>query len=147
MRITISIALAYALAGISQVTQDLKADPVHRPIWAIRPTVGQAIFVAATWPLGRYLNALVPGRVQGSNAVDAIVITLGLALDLAILTGFVWCCITASAYAFESAPARIASVVVLLAIGGRFVLPWLMLAVNAVIVAFAALLALRPREP
>jgi len=47
--LTLSLVLAYVMAGISQVTEDLAADPVRRPIWAIQPTFGKMLLIGITW--------------------------------------------------------------------------------------------------
>lgn len=50
MEIIGSAILAYLISGISQVTKDLGGHTIDRPMWAMRPTLGKAIFVALIWP-------------------------------------------------------------------------------------------------
>ena len=41
VNITISLVLASILAGVSQVTEDLAADPLRKPGWALQPNFRQ----------------------------------------------------------------------------------------------------------
>jgi len=120
-KITISIALAYLLAGISQVTEDLGATPVDRPFWAIRPTLSKALFVGATWIARPFQKAGHSNQIAREIAFGLFSVTL----HLAVLTGFIWCCITASAYLFDNVALQVVAIVVLLIVGTRFLMPWL----------------------
>jgi hypothetical protein len=120
-KITISLILAYLMAGVSQVTEDLAADPVRRPFWTLRPMVGQIIYAGATWVV-RPFNEAAYSTLVANPVPFAFVRT---ALRLAIIAGFVWCCISVSVYLFHNMALQITAVTALLIIGTRFVLPWL----------------------
>ena len=119
-KITISLILAYLMAGVSQVTEDLAADPVRRP-WTLRPMIGQMIYTGATW-VARPFNEAAYSTLVANRVPFAFV---QAALPLAITAGFVWCCITVSVYLLDNLALQMAAVTALLIIGTRFVLPWL----------------------
>src|SRR5258707_1963607 len=121
VKITISFVLAYLLAGIPQVTDDLAADPLHRPMWAVRPTFGMGIFSGATWFARPFIEAIHSNQVARGVAFAL----LKVIFPLAVTAGFIWCCITASAYLFQNVVVQVAAVAALLIIGTRVVLPWL----------------------
>jgi hypothetical protein len=121
VRIAASIALAYLLLGIIQVTDDLAADPSNRPIWALRPTFGNMIFVGATWIARPFIEALH----KSQRAREVAFACLNVTWILAISTGFIWCCITASVYLFNNILLQAIAIVVLFLIGVRVVMPWL----------------------
>jgi hypothetical protein len=121
MTIAISITLAYLLAGISQVTEDLTADPIDRPMWAIRPTFGKALFVGMTWIARPFLKATHSNQIARGIAFALFTV----ALHLTVLTGFIWCCIAVSAYFLNNTILQVVATAVLLAIGARVVMPLL----------------------
>jgi hypothetical protein len=120
-KIAISIALAYLLSGISQVTEDLAAEPTSRPPWARRPTFGKTIFVGATWFARPFLDAIHSNQIARGIAFGLLTVTL----HLAFFTGFIWCCITTSVYLFDNAVLQVVATVTLLAVGARIVMPLL----------------------
>jgi hypothetical protein len=120
-KIVISIALAYLLAGVSQVMEDLRATAFDKPHWARRPTFSKAMLFGATWIVRPFLNAR-----RSNQLVRAVAFAfLSVALRFVVLTGLVWCCIIASAYLFDNVALQAVAVVVLLIIGTRVVMPWL----------------------
>jgi hypothetical protein len=50
------LVLAYILAGVSQVTEDLTARPIDKPFWAMRPTVAKVLLYGFAWPLSPSLK-------------------------------------------------------------------------------------------
>ena len=50
MKIIVCAILAYLLTGVSQVIEDLSGRTIDRPMWAMGPTLWEAIFVVLTWP-------------------------------------------------------------------------------------------------
>lgn len=120
-KIAISIALAYLLSGLAQVTEDLAADLIDRPMWACRPTFSKAMLFGATWIVRPFSNARRSNQLTRAVAFAFLSVTL----RLVVLTGFIWCCITASAYLFDNLALQSVAVVVLLIIGTRVVMPWL----------------------
>jgi len=123
VNITISFVLAYLLAGISQITEDLAADPLSKPMWALRPTFGMMLFVGMTWFTRPFVEALHEQQVARSVTFAALKLLLPFAMTVAL----VWVCIAASEYWFENLALRILAVAVLLLLGARFVAPWLSL--------------------
>jgi hypothetical protein len=121
IKVMISFILAYLMAGVFQVMEDLAADPAPRSFWALRPTVGQMIYAAATWVV-RPFNEAAYSTLVANRVPFAFV---QVAMPLAITAGFVWCCITVSVRLFDNMALQMAAVTALLIIGTRFVLPWL----------------------
>lgn len=132
--LTISLALAYVLSGISQVTADLTADPISKPMWAMRPTFGKMMFVGAAWFARPFIEATHSQQVARgiAFAIPKVV------LPFATLLVFVWLCIIAAEYWFENLALRTVAVAVLLIVGGRFVMPL----VNLLTVPLSILIAL-----
>ena len=132
-KFAMSIALAYLWMGIAQVTDDLTARPLDRPTWAIRPTFGMSIFVGATWFSRPFLKAIRSNQPARGVAFAFLDVTL----RLVVVTGFIWCCITASAYLFDNVLLQTAAVVVFLIIGTRVVMPLLSLLMIPLTLIFA----------
>jgi hypothetical protein len=119
--LTISIVLAYVLAGVSQVTDDLAADPLSKPMWALRPTFGKMLFIGATWFTRPFAEAVYSPQVarEIAFAIPRVI------LSFSVMIAFVWVCIIAAEHWFDNLALRILSVTVLLFVGGRFVMPWI----------------------
>jgi hypothetical protein len=131
--LTISLVLSYLLAGVSQVTEDLAADPLSRPMWAIRPTLAKMLLVGITWIARPFVEAAHSQQVARAVAFAIPKVVLPFAL----MTAFAWLCIMASEYWFDNLPLRILTVAGLLIIGGRFVLPWVSLLIMPLMVIIA----------
>jgi hypothetical protein len=121
--ITISFALAYLLAGLSQVTEDLAADPISKPMWALRPTFGMMLLVGMTWFTRPFVGAVHSPQVARNVAFAGLKVIVPFVMTAA----FVWVCITTSEHWFDNVALRILAIAVLLLVGARFVLPWLSL--------------------
>jgi hypothetical protein len=111
-KISISLILAYLMAGVSQVTEDLAADP-------LRPTVSKMFYIGATWFARPFIDAAWSNQVPRRIAFAFVEVTL----PFAIITGLVWCWITAAVYLFNNVALQMIVVTILLIIGTRFVLP------------------------
>jgi hypothetical protein len=121
--ITISFVLAYLLAGLSQVTEDLASDPISKPVWALRPTFGTMLLVGMTWFTRPVVEAMHSEQVARNVAFAGLKVIAPFVMTVAL----VWVCITASEHLFDNVPLRVLAVAVLLLVGARFVLPWLSL--------------------
>lgn len=121
MKLSISVALAYLLSGISQVIQDLSADFVRRPRWAERPTIGNAIFAGVTWFARPFLKYMSDGQVARGVAFGLLTVVW----QMGLLAGFISYCIRVSAYIFNSTIPQLATSAILIIVGGRLILPWL----------------------
>jgi hypothetical protein len=115
----ISIALAFGLSGVAHVTKDLGGRVIDRPMWAIDPTFGKAVFAAATWWAPFFIDKPEPrGRV----------IALGvwaIASQLAVLTLFVWTCMSLAGWFFDHPVAQFLGSAVLIVVSMPIVLPLL----------------------
>lgn len=132
--ITISLVLAYVMLGVSQVTEDLSTDPISKSMWALRPTFGKMVLVAATWFTRPFIEAMHTEQVARGVAFAV----LKVIVPFAMLVAFTWICIIASEYWFDNLALRILTVAVLLIVGGRFVLPW----VNLLMMPLSLIIAL-----
>jgi hypothetical protein len=101
--LTMSLALAYVLLGVSQVTEDLVADPFSKPMWAMRPTFGKMLLVGLTWFTRPFVEAAHSQQVARGIAF-AIPIVI---LSFATLTAYTWVCIIAAEYWFDNLALRI----------------------------------------
>lgn len=89
MLIWLSLLLAYGFSGLSQVTDDLRADPVSKPMWAMRPTLGMTLLVLAAWPTRPIQDAS-----YSDNPPRAIAFALlGLLITFITTAGLIWCCL------------------------------------------------------
>lgn len=111
--LTISLVVAYLLAGVSQVTEDLAADPVHKPFWATRPTVAKALLHGLTWPAR---------TLAETTARDTAFATVNLIVTFLMTVGCVWLTLLVSEYFFQSMLARVISVAIILPLSSRFIL-------------------------
>jgi hypothetical protein len=120
MRIAISAGLAFLLLGIEQVIQDLGTSPIDRPLWVMQPTLGMAIFVAATWWTRSSLTLI---HSNGQKARGIAFGIFGVIGQMSILTGFIWLCISIATHIFDSIILQVVSTAVFIAIGALLVLP------------------------
>ena len=97
---------------------NLSLSPFDAPLWTMRRTPGQFIFVVATWFLAPFAN-ISPRQVARGVAFGL----LGVIWQIGITGLLVWCCITVSAYIFDSTFLQVVSTVILLVVGARLVLP------------------------
>jgi len=89
MLILLSLLLAYGLAGLSQVSDDLGADLISKPAWARRPTLGMLLLVMATWPIRPIQNA-----GYSDNAPRSIAFALlGVLVTVLATAGLIWGCL------------------------------------------------------
>src|SRR5215813_9024487 len=122
--LTISLVLAYTLLGVSQVTEDLAADPIGKPLWALRPTFGKMLLIGATWFTRPFAEAAYSPQVARgiAFAIPKVI------LPFAMMVAFAWVCIITAQYWFDNLALRILTAAVLLIVGGRFVVvPWVSL--------------------
>lgn len=136
MIIVLSFVLAYVLCGLAHVTDNLGAEPLKKPSWTFQPTLGKMLFAGVTWPIADIVkeNYGNPGKEISSIAAAAF----SSIVHFTILTVWIWCCIIFSAYLFDNTILQIVSVVVLLLIGGKLILPWAMLFLMPVLMLAAA---------
>jgi hypothetical protein len=118
--ILISVCLAYLYLGFTTVMEGLSADPVHTPMWAIRPTFGKMIMVGATWichPMLRLRSArLSRGRAIAFSLAE-------VACQMAAATAFIWSCIWISNHFFENMILKIIADAILITVGGALIAP------------------------
>lgn len=121
MEIAISIALAFAISGISQVGKDLSGSPLHRPFWTHRPTFGAMLFVGITW----FLRPIPESRSRrrGQLARGVAFGLLSAAVQMTTLATFVFGCISLAQHFFDSRIAAFAASGVLMIVGSFIVLP------------------------
>jgi len=120
MELITSVFLAYILSGISQVSNDLGVRAPDKPMWAMRPTFGRALLVGATWSTRPFLeNINSKGQVARGIAFGL----LSISLQMVVLTFFIWGCITAAPYFFDSTISRGVTTAILMFIGALIVLP------------------------
>jgi len=74
--ITISFVLAYLLAGLSQVMGDLVADPISKPMWALRPTFVMMLLVGMTWFTRPFVEAVHSQQVARNVAFAGLKVTI-----------------------------------------------------------------------
>lgn len=120
MRAAVSVALAFLLSGISQVIKDLGDRPMDRRGWALQPTLGKAILVAATWWATSSLDLI---HATGQKARSVAFGILGVIEQMIVLTGLIWICISAATHIFDSAILQVVSTMVFIAVSVLFVLP------------------------
>jgi hypothetical protein len=119
----LSIALAYLLAGIGQVTADLTAPLLKKPPWAIRPTIGMIVLQVATWPFGYFARETFAAVGTNQIAKATAFVLLEITSYLAVLSTIIWVCIAAAVYVSESTAVRIAATAILLIICSRIIIP------------------------
>jgi len=133
MEIIVSALLAYLLSGISQVTKDLGGRTIDRPMWAMRPTLGKAIFVALTWPT----RPIIEGRYSTGQLGRSIVFGgLGVFTRMAVLTAFIWGAYVLAGLVFDNFALQLILAAVIAFIGSLFVLPLaslLMMPINLIL--------------
>ena len=115
----ISIVVAYLMSGVAQVIKDLRGG-ILGPRWAWTPTVGKAIFVAATWIKRPIINN-ISSDIPVARAVAFGL--LGIILQMGVLTGFVWFSITVSLQIFDNVVLQVFAATTLVVVSAPFVLP------------------------
>lgn len=120
MRLLISLSLAYVFCGVSLVIKDLRSSAVDRPSWARHPTFGMVTFVALTWFTRPFIDAYYS---TGQRARAAAFGLLGVAIQIAGVAGFIWCCITLVSHFFDSMLWIILTSAVLIVIGAPIAIP------------------------
>jgi len=114
MKIIISVILAYFLSGIWQIMNDIDAPIMEKPLWAIRPTISNAILVALTWfmrPIQKFL--------RNSHNQKARPIAFGLLVvitQMCVLTGMIWGCIVLATIIFNNIILQVITTIILLLI-------------------------------
>jgi hypothetical protein len=109
--------------GVSQVTEDLAAEPLSNPMWALGPTFGRMLFVGTTWFIRPFIEAAHSKQVARSVAFAC----LNVVLTFVTTAAFIWACLIASDHWFDNLALQILTVAVLLTVGGAFVVPLLSL--------------------
>lgn len=100
MRLALSIILAYVLTGLSHVMKDLGSSPIDKPSWTRQPTLGMALFVAVTWVTRPFIENIVQARGQVGRGIAFGL--AGVLVQMCLLTGFIWCCISISVYFLDN---------------------------------------------
>lgn len=120
MEIIVSAILAYLLSGLSQVTKDLGGRTIDRPMWAMRPTLGKAIFVALTWPT----RPVIEGRYSTGQLGRSIVFGgLGVVIQMAVLTSFILGAYALAGLVFDNFVFQVILAAVIALIGSFLILP------------------------
>jgi hypothetical protein len=123
----ISIVLAYVMLGVSQVTEDLAAEPLSKPMWALGPTFCRMLFVGTTWFMRPFIGVAHSKQVARSVAFAC----LNVILTFVTTAAFIWVCLIASEHWFDNLALQILTAAVLLTVGGIFVAPLLSLLYNS----------------
>lgn len=118
----ISIVVAYLLTGFSYAMKDLSGPVLSRPVWSLSPTFGMLAVYIFLWPISQVY------RRHPRSKREVFFSLLLSVLQMALITGFVWCCFSFSVYVFDNTVIEIIGSVVFLLIGIRFVLPFVNLA-------------------
>jgi hypothetical protein len=124
VKIVISVCVAYLICGIAQVVGDLTADPVKRPSWAWRPTLGKVLVATAIWFTSPLVAALYSSRLVARTFAFAF---LGVILQMIVLTALVWGCISISQHLFDSVALQATVATVMVIVGAPIVIPLLTL--------------------
>ena len=130
MLLTLSLAISYLLAGVSEVSGHLTARAMDKPAWARRPTIAIVVLEIVIWPLGSLANAGFGSRAKAFGL-------LGIVGRLAVLTFAVWLALTTSAALTHTLALRIVVGAVLLVLAIFVLLPLL----NLLMVPVTLLLA------
>jgi hypothetical protein len=143
---TISLALAYCVLGLAHVSGDLedRSHPLRAVGWALQPSLGKALAVAALWPTRHFLRQWHRGQGTVRSIASGLIIN---ALLLGSLSAYFWCCIWAAQRLFDSTGFVIASAAGFMILGSFLLLPIVMalsLAVGAVL--FGVLDVILPRR-
>lgn len=134
MEIAICALLAYIFLGVSQVTKDLGARVVERPIWAMSPTWGKVILFALTWPIRFVIEASdAPGQLARAIAFGV----LDVATKMAVLTAFIWGSYTVAGLIFENLAFQLLLSAVIALVGSFIVLPLVTLLMIPVTIVLA----------
>jgi hypothetical protein len=144
--VIISLALAYIVLGIAQASNDLdsRRNPLYTVQWALRPSLGMAIAIAALWPNRHFLRQWHRGQGLIRSIASGLIIT---ALSMASLSAFFWGCIWAAEHLFDNAALVVASAAGFMIVGSFIALPiemMLSLAVGALL--FSVLDVILPRR-
>jgi hypothetical protein len=133
MKIAICIAVAFLLSGISQVMKALSARVIDRPSWAINPTFGKMILVAATWFVHPFM--LVPPDRRARHYAFGL---LGVLVQLFVLASLTWLCISIATYFFDNAILQLIITSVILIASIFLIMP----VISVVMMPLMAILAL-----
>lgn len=134
MEIAICALLAYIFLGVSQVTKDLGASVMERPIWAMSPTWGKVILFALTWP---YRFVIESSDASGRLARAIAFGVLDFATKMAVLTAFIWGSYTVAGLIFENLAFQLLLSAVIALVGSFIVLPLATLAMIPVTILLA----------
>ncbi len=132
MKIIVCAILAYLLTGVSQVIEDLGGRTIDRPMWAMRPTFAKAIFVVLAWPTRPIIE-------RGSTALGRSIAfaTLGVVIQLAVLTTFIFWAYTLAGFVFENFALQLILATAITFIGLMYLLPLVWVLATPIILAFA----------
>ncbi len=142
----ISLALAYVALGIAQASSDLdsRGNPLHTVGWALRPSLGMAIAIAAFWPTRHFLRQWQRGRGLIRSLASGLIIT---GCSMASLSAFFWGCIWAAEHLFNNLALVIASAAVFIIIGSFLALPIVMaLSLGVGLLLFGVLDVILPKR-
>jgi len=118
--IIISLLLAFALSGISQVIKDLGESALNRPGWARQPTISGALMVGVSWFTRPFIDAYYSNGQMGRAIAYGL---LGVIAQLSVLTVFFWGAITISGNYIDSTLWQAVAVGVILIFGAPIILP------------------------
>lgn len=99
MHLLISVVVAYLMSGLTQIQKDLNLPASERRGWAVHPSLQNAALTGATWFVRPYVDAR---RATGRPRRALLAAIIGVALQMALFTVFIWGCIVVAGHVFES---------------------------------------------
>lgn len=134
------VSAAYLYCAWYRVHEDLSADPLRRPGWAYRPTLGKVLLFGALWWFSEAANAKASLRW---SARDVGLGALNAALKLGVVTATFWGAHALAGLIVDQWLLRLLVAGVILLVGR----PLIGLLVMAPLVILGALVRGRPEEP
>lgn len=134
MKIIISAIVAYLVLGFSHSMKDLGESAANKPPWARNPSFLTFLSVSLSWCLGPYLEMRWSGHSLGRSISYGI---LQVCIRLALITGFVWLCISGATCIFDNLVFQILASILFLLVGTFIVLPVAGLLVIPIMIPFA----------
>ncbi len=116
------VLLGYALCGWQRVGADMRADPLNRPFWAIRPTLGMVLFIGFFW---WYAEIAKARRDLRWTTRDVVVGLLGALVRLGVASLLIWSAFAVTGLFLEHWLARVLAAVVVFALGVPLLSPLL----------------------
>lgn len=114
MHLLVSVVAAYLMSGLTQIQKDLNLPAAQRRGWAAHPSLENAALAGATWFVRPYVDVR---RATGRPRRALFAAIIGVGLQLALFTAFIWGCIVVAGHVFESAAGLALSSTALVLIG------------------------------